>query len=154
MYLAIYWLAMSTSMINPMIYCVMNNRFRQGFLQVFLFFTCRSTHGTNMDNSCAMGVMTNNHLLQPGQSSHDRRFSNLSSVTNLPSRKTSAVNFSSRKPSAVVNYSTTENFNRNSNIQNDVKIKVNGDSRKFSIRSNNPKRFLTFLMIPHFNCLC
>ena len=98
-----------------------------------------------MDNSCAMGVMTNNHLLQPGQSSHDRRYSNLSSVTNLPSRKPSAVNFSSRKPSAVVNYSTTtENFNRNSNIQNDVKIKINGDSRKFSLRSNNPNRSLTF----------
>jgi len=37
-YLAIYWLAMSNSMYNPMIYCVMNNRFRQGFIRVFHFF--------------------------------------------------------------------------------------------------------------------
>merc|ERR550532_3885061 len=37
-YLAIYWLAMSNSMYNPMIYCFMNNRFRQGFLSVFHFF--------------------------------------------------------------------------------------------------------------------
>nr|QPB70566.1 putative tachykinin-related peptide receptor III [Homarus americanus] len=34
-YLAIYWLAMSNSMYNPMIYCWLNNRFRQGFKKVF-----------------------------------------------------------------------------------------------------------------------
>ncbi|XP_076056208.1 tachykinin-like peptides receptor 99D [Oratosquilla oratoria] len=34
-YLAIYWLAMSNSMYNPMIYCWLNSRFRNGFRQVF-----------------------------------------------------------------------------------------------------------------------
>ncbi|CAD7084718.1 unnamed protein product [Hermetia illucens] len=34
-YLAIYWLAMSNSMYNPMIYCWMNSRFRRGFKQFF-----------------------------------------------------------------------------------------------------------------------
>ncbi|XP_055643026.1 tachykinin-like peptides receptor 99D isoform X2 [Toxorhynchites rutilus septentrionalis] len=34
-YLAIYWLAMSNSMYNPIIYCWMNSRFRRGFKQVF-----------------------------------------------------------------------------------------------------------------------
>ncbi|CAB0035484.1 unnamed protein product [Trichogramma brassicae] len=34
-YLAIYWLAMSNSMYNPMIYCWMNSKFRRGFLQFF-----------------------------------------------------------------------------------------------------------------------
>ncbi|XP_045120407.1 tachykinin-like peptides receptor 99D isoform X1 [Portunus trituberculatus] len=34
-YLAIYWLAMSNSMYNPMIYCWLNNRFRNGFKKVF-----------------------------------------------------------------------------------------------------------------------
>ena len=83
-YLAIYWLAMSNSMINPIIYCVMNNRFRQGFLQVFYFFTCRTNqHPTNIENSMAMGALAannhNNYLRTTGPST-DRRFSNLSSI--------------------------------------------------------------------------
>ncbi|XP_018330167.1 tachykinin-like peptides receptor 99D isoform X2 [Agrilus planipennis] len=36
-YLVIYWLAMSNSMYNPIIYCWMNARFRAGFVQ---FFSC------------------------------------------------------------------------------------------------------------------
>ncbi|XP_013772923.1 tachykinin-like peptides receptor 99D [Limulus polyphemus] len=39
-YLAIYWLAMSNSMYNPIIYCWMNSRFRQGFKKVFLMCFC------------------------------------------------------------------------------------------------------------------
>ncbi|XP_024082499.1 tachykinin-like peptides receptor 99D isoform X2 [Cimex lectularius] len=35
LYLAIYWLAMSNSMYNPIIYCWMNTRFRRGFKQFF-----------------------------------------------------------------------------------------------------------------------
>ncbi|ALC47771.1 Takr99D [Drosophila busckii] len=34
-YLVIYWLAMSNSMYNPIIYCWMNSRFRYGFKMVF-----------------------------------------------------------------------------------------------------------------------
>ncbi|XP_020300124.1 tachykinin-like peptides receptor 99D isoform X2 [Pseudomyrmex gracilis] len=34
-FLGIYWLAMSNSMYNPIIYCWMNTRFRRGFAQVF-----------------------------------------------------------------------------------------------------------------------
>ncbi|KAH1022774.1 hypothetical protein HUJ04_012119 [Dendroctonus ponderosae] len=34
-FLAIYWLAMSNSMYNPIIYCWMNARFRRGFKQFF-----------------------------------------------------------------------------------------------------------------------
>ncbi|XP_048507058.1 tachykinin-like peptides receptor 99D isoform X2 [Athalia rosae] len=34
-FLAIYWLAMSNSMYNPIIYCWMNSRFRRGFAQFF-----------------------------------------------------------------------------------------------------------------------
>ncbi|VDI02049.1 tachykinin receptor 3 [Mytilus galloprovincialis] len=36
-YLVIYWIAMSNSMYNPIIYCWMNNRFRQGFVEFFCF---------------------------------------------------------------------------------------------------------------------
>ncbi|CAH0558873.1 unnamed protein product [Brassicogethes aeneus] len=37
-YLAIYWLAMSNSMYNPIIYCWMNAKFRRGFKQCFSYF--------------------------------------------------------------------------------------------------------------------
>ncbi|XP_066582342.1 tachykinin-like peptides receptor 99D [Prorops nasuta] len=36
-YLGIYWLAMSNSMYNPIIYCWMNSRFRRGFAQFFFW---------------------------------------------------------------------------------------------------------------------
>ncbi|XP_076360621.1 tachykinin-like peptides receptor 99D [Tachypleus tridentatus] len=39
-YLSIYWLAMSNSMYNPIIYCWMNSRFRRGFKKVFMMSFC------------------------------------------------------------------------------------------------------------------
>ncbi|XP_069124041.1 tachykinin-like peptides receptor 99D [Argopecten irradians] len=39
-YLIIYWLAMSNSMYNPLIYCWMNAKFRQGFIRVFCCCPC------------------------------------------------------------------------------------------------------------------
>ncbi|XP_076327810.1 tachykinin-like peptides receptor 99D [Tachypleus tridentatus] len=45
-YLAIYWLAMSNSMYNPIIYCWMNSRFRRGFKKVFLICSCRGQSET------------------------------------------------------------------------------------------------------------
>ncbi|KPJ19314.1 Tachykinin-like peptides receptor 99D [Papilio machaon] len=41
-YLGIYWLAMSNSMYNPIIYCWMNSKFRRGFKQ---FFWCCGAFG-------------------------------------------------------------------------------------------------------------
>ncbi|CAH4035652.1 unnamed protein product [Pieris brassicae] len=41
-YLGIYWLAMSNSMYNPIIYCWMNSKFRRGFKQ---FFWCCGAMG-------------------------------------------------------------------------------------------------------------
>lgn len=40
-YNAIYWLAMSNSMYNPIIYCWMNSRFRHGFVKLFCCCPCR-----------------------------------------------------------------------------------------------------------------
>ncbi|XP_013775273.1 tachykinin-like peptides receptor 99D isoform X1 [Limulus polyphemus] len=45
-YLGIYWLAMSNSMYNPIIYCWMNSRFRQGFKKVFMLCFCRLPEDT------------------------------------------------------------------------------------------------------------
>ncbi|KAM6984891.1 tachykinin receptor 1b [Aplochiton taeniatus] len=39
-YLAIMWLAMSSTMYNPIIYCCLNDRFRAGFQQVFCWCPC------------------------------------------------------------------------------------------------------------------
>ncbi|CAG4975826.1 unnamed protein product [Parnassius apollo] len=43
-YLGIYWLAMSNSMYNPIIYCWMNSKFRRGFKQ---FFWCCGALGND-----------------------------------------------------------------------------------------------------------
>ncbi|KAM4575924.1 tachykinin receptor 1a [Odontesthes bonariensis] len=39
-YLAIMWLAMSSTMYNPIIYCCLNDRFRAGFQQAFRWCPC------------------------------------------------------------------------------------------------------------------
>ncbi|XP_071392020.1 substance-P receptor-like [Centroberyx affinis] len=39
-YLAVMWLAMSSTMYNPIIYCCLNSRFRAGFQQVFCCCAC------------------------------------------------------------------------------------------------------------------
>ncbi|XP_076358917.1 tachykinin-like peptides receptor 99D [Tachypleus tridentatus] len=44
-YLGIYWLAMSNSMYNPIIYCWMNSRFREEFKKVFMLCFCRRHKG-------------------------------------------------------------------------------------------------------------
>lgn len=41
-YNVIYWLAMSNSMYNPIIYCWMNSRFRHGFVKLFCCCPCGS----------------------------------------------------------------------------------------------------------------
>ncbi|KAK7120949.1 hypothetical protein R3I94_020813 [Phoxinus phoxinus] len=39
-YLGIMWLAMSSTMYNPIIYCLLNDRFRAGFQQAFFWCPC------------------------------------------------------------------------------------------------------------------
>ncbi|XP_016121068.1 substance-P receptor-like [Sinocyclocheilus grahami] len=39
-YLGIMWLAMSSTMYNPIIYCLLNDRFRAGFQQAFSWCPC------------------------------------------------------------------------------------------------------------------
>lgn len=39
-YLIIFWLAMSNSMYNPLVYCYMNARFRAGFKFIFRWLPC------------------------------------------------------------------------------------------------------------------
>uniref|UniRef100_A0A1A9WB26 G-protein coupled receptors family 1 profile domain-containing protein n=1 Tax=Glossina brevipalpis TaxID=37001 RepID=A0A1A9WB26_9MUSC len=67
-YLFIYWLAMSNSMYNPIIYCWMNSRFRFGFKMFFRWCPfmrigpVNLTHQSNMNSrySCS-GSPDNNH---------------------------------------------------------------------------------------------
>ena len=48
LYLSFYWLAMSTSMINPLIYYLMNSRFRNHIRQVAISFCfCRARRSSS-----------------------------------------------------------------------------------------------------------
>ncbi|KAL1023558.1 hypothetical protein UPYG_G00042370 [Umbra pygmaea] len=46
-YLSVMWLAMSSTMYNPIIYCCLNSRFRAGFKRVF--FWCPFVHISSYD---------------------------------------------------------------------------------------------------------
>ncbi|KRX81138.1 Tachykinin-like peptides receptor 99D [Trichinella sp. T6] len=39
-YMSMYWLAMSSTVVNPIIYCWMNSRFRTGFRYIFRWLPC------------------------------------------------------------------------------------------------------------------
>ncbi|XP_052787647.1 tachykinin-like peptides receptor 99D [Mya arenaria] len=45
-YIVVYLMAMSNSMYNPIIYCWMNSRFREGFVHVFCWCPCRQCKRT------------------------------------------------------------------------------------------------------------
>jgi len=59
LFLASYWLAMSNSMYNPIIYCWMNSRFRKGFQRVFQWWNIgRCFHRRSGTFGVASGVTT------------------------------------------------------------------------------------------------
>lgn len=71
-FLIIYWMAMSNSMYNPIIYCWMNARFRQGFKLAFRWLPCihvqkRRRQERNMTLSISMsdtkGINRNGSLV-------------------------------------------------------------------------------------------
>uniref|UniRef100_A0A3B4TCU9 Neuromedin-K receptor n=1 Tax=Seriola dumerili TaxID=41447 RepID=A0A3B4TCU9_SERDU len=61
-YLSVLWLAMSSTMYNPIIYCCLNNRFRTGFKQVFRW--CPFVRVSSYDE-----LQLQNTRLRPGHES-------------------------------------------------------------------------------------
>nr|XP_970102.3 PREDICTED: tachykinin-like peptides receptor 99D isoform X2 [Tribolium castaneum] len=68
-YLAIYWLAMSNSMYNPIIYCWMNARFRRGFKQ---FFSCLPFIHVSPGALTRREVLTSRRRSYSGSPDHNR----------------------------------------------------------------------------------
>ncbi|XP_063906741.1 tachykinin-like peptides receptor 99D isoform X2 [Zophobas morio] len=68
-YLAIYWLAMSNSMYNPIIYCWMNARFRRGFKQ---FFSCLPFIQVSPGALTRREVLTSRRRSYSGSPDHNR----------------------------------------------------------------------------------
>ncbi|XP_065157350.1 tachykinin-like peptides receptor 99D isoform X2 [Atheta coriaria] len=73
LYLAIYWLAMSNSMYNPIIYCWMNARFRRGFKQ---FFSCLPFVDTSPGAFTRREVFTSKRRSFVGSPDHNRLMRN------------------------------------------------------------------------------
>ncbi|XP_066256638.1 uncharacterized protein [Euwallacea similis] len=68
-FLAIYWLAMSNSMYNPIIYCWMNARFRRGFKQ---FFSCLPFVQVSPGALTRREVLTSKRRSYSGSPEHNR----------------------------------------------------------------------------------
>ncbi|XP_048478820.1 tachykinin-like peptides receptor 99D isoform X1 [Plutella xylostella] len=64
-YLGIYWLAMSNSMYNPIIYCWMNSKFRRGFKQ--FFWCCGALDRGGLSRHRAFGPERSGRSLSPSR---------------------------------------------------------------------------------------
>ncbi|KAJ1529634.1 hypothetical protein ONE63_006398 [Megalurothrips usitatus] len=79
-YLGIYWLAMSNSMYNPIIYCYMNSRFRRGFQAFFWWCPCVRQPQAALSRSQAV---TSRYSVSGSPDHHTRIVRNGSTLTQL-----------------------------------------------------------------------
>uniref|UniRef100_A0AAG5CUZ0 G-protein coupled receptors family 1 profile domain-containing protein n=1 Tax=Anopheles atroparvus TaxID=41427 RepID=A0AAG5CUZ0_ANOAO len=93
-YLGIYWLAMSNSMYNPIIYCWMNSRFRRGFQQ---FFRCCPFVHVLPDNASSHRRTGTSRYSCSGSPDHLRIIPNVHSFTTVPVAAPLAVNGSGKR---------------------------------------------------------
>ncbi|GBP95298.1 Tachykinin-like peptides receptor 99D [Eumeta japonica] len=99
-YLGIYWLAMSNSMYNPIIYCWMNTKFRRGFKQVL--WCCGAFGGGGFRRHRAFGVDRSGRSLSPSRKngtseSRGTRANHMKRRRNESSAFCSPSNFTPRK---------------------------------------------------------
>ncbi|KFB37654.1 AGAP001592-PB-like protein [Anopheles sinensis] len=93
-YLGIYWLAMSNSMYNPIIYCWMNSRFRRGFQQ---FFRCCPFVRVLPDTTNSHRRTGTSRYSCSGSPDHLRIIPNVHSFTMVPPVGLLAVNGSGKR---------------------------------------------------------
>ncbi|XP_049301160.1 tachykinin-like peptides receptor 99D isoform X2 [Anopheles funestus] len=105
-YLAIYWLAMSNSMYNPIIYCWMNSRFRRGFQQ---FFRCCPFVRVTPDSASSHRRTGTSRYSCSGSPDHLRIIPNVRFSTMVPSRRPGNGN---GKPVRITRHRTTNRFIR------------------------------------------
>ncbi|XP_048478822.1 tachykinin-like peptides receptor 99D isoform X2 [Plutella xylostella] len=79
-YLGIYWLAMSNSMYNPIIYCWMNSKFRRGFKQ--FFWCCGALDRGGLSRHRAFGPERSGRSLSPSRKNGTIRMSLHSTYNN------------------------------------------------------------------------
>lgn len=79
-YLGIYWLAMSNSMYNPIIYCWMNSKFRRGFKQ--FFWCCGALDRNGLSRHRAFGPDRSGRSLSPSRNNGTIRISLQSTYNN------------------------------------------------------------------------
>ncbi|KFD48005.1 hypothetical protein M514_11133 [Trichuris suis] len=85
-YMGMYWLAMSSTVVNPIVYCWMNSRFRAGFMYAFRWLPC--VHMSEKDYY-ASGLYEG--LRPPGRRSYCSRSTDYNgSLLGLSPRKSSA----------------------------------------------------------------
>ncbi|XP_043467178.1 tachykinin-like peptides receptor 99D [Leptopilina heterotoma] len=98
-YLAIYWLAMSNSMYNPIIYCWMNSRFRRGFAQFFSW--CPWVHVMPEPTLTRSEAVTSRYSCAGSPDAHIRISRNGTSCSSLDHPCTSTSSTSPRSVSCL-----------------------------------------------------
>ncbi|TSR04312.1 Substance-P receptor [Bagarius yarrelli] len=108
-YLAIMWLAMSSTMYNPIIYCCLNDRFRAGFKQAFRWCPCipsDSYEGLELKSTHYLQTQTSVYKTSRAEPSVQ--------VVNSPSLELASNGSSSRSMSKTV--SETSSFYCSNNL--------------------------------------
>ncbi|XP_077096986.1 tachykinin receptor 1a isoform X2 [Siphateles boraxobius] len=133
-YLTIMWLAMSSTMYNPIIYCCLNDRFRAGFKQAFHCCPCipeGSYEGLELKSTRYLQTQTSLYrasrvestvscVTQPCEDGHKVTFGSIRAAagrpaTHSPSREFTSNGSSSRSISKTV--SETSSFYSSNNLQ-------------------------------------
>ncbi|KAG1958736.1 tachykinin receptor 1a isoform X2 [Pimephales promelas] len=133
-YLTIMWLAMSSTMYNPIIYCCLNDRFRAGFKQAFRCCPCvpeGSYEGLELKSTRHLQTQTSLYrasrmestvscVTQPCEDGHKVTFGSIRAAserpaTHSPSREFTSNGSSSRSISKTV--SETSSFYSSNNLQ-------------------------------------
>ncbi|XP_023676542.1 tachykinin receptor 1a isoform X1 [Paramormyrops kingsleyae] len=126
-YLAIMWLAMSSTMYNPIIYCCLNDRFREGFRQVFRWCPCvpdSSYEGLELKSTRYLQTQTSVYkasrmestvstVMPPGEDEHELR-ARAAALACQPSPDLASNGSSSRSISKTV--SETSSFYSSSHL--------------------------------------
>uniref|UniRef100_A0A915IBK9 G-protein coupled receptors family 1 profile domain-containing protein n=1 Tax=Romanomermis culicivorax TaxID=13658 RepID=A0A915IBK9_ROMCU len=142
LYVNIYWLAMSSTIVNPFVYCYMNKRFRMGFKCALRFLPCvsfdpveymsvnKEKKSAEITNQCTRSMSLRSRF---NESEEDFFF------TADKKTKNSAINGQHTKFLHPDNQQHRQHFNSSFSSKNDERNLSPRDQRNYSMSPKNPQ---------------